>query len=114
MNIAIHAEVEGADEVQVYEGEDLQAAKDFMSKLTGVKDIQCNMTAKVNGESTALARRGKGADAESLISDINAWLAERSPDYAGNDPALPPGEERETVTIAPSDVAEISAEDLLK
>ena len=79
MNLLIHAECKGTEAVQVYEGDDFGAAQAFAAGLTNVTVIQCNLNKTLaNGESRALARKEKGEAAESLLSDIKAWLDENA------------------------------------
>lgn len=114
IKIQIHAESEGVEGVQTYEGDDPKAALTFVEGLQNVKDLQCSLLSKSEtGETRALARRAKGQDSVGLVNDIKAWLNEHDPEYPGNAPAAPPSEERETVTITPQDVATVSAEDLV-
>lgn len=104
MNIIIHAEVEGEESVQAYEGTDVNSALSFMEGLGEVRDLQCSLSSEVNGEARTMARRAKGEMIAPLTADINSWLIEHLPE---ND------DSRETMTIAPGDVARVDVKDLL-
>lgn len=94
MTIVIHAETEGGTAVQVYEGEDIAAAKSFVDSLENVTIVTCNMSRTTDGgEGRSLARREKGDGAKALAVDIKAWLDEAHPDYKGNVAAPVPEEE---------------------
>lgn len=78
-NLVIHAEVEGADSVQVYEGNSYEEAKAFADKLENVNVLQCEMKAtKENGEGRSLVKRAKGEDVAPLHADIKSWLEENA------------------------------------
>lgn len=86
-SIIIHAEGEGIEGVQAYQGDDFAAAKSFVDGLENISIIQCNLFKELpNHETRSLGRKGKNnPDAEeesdvhaadALLSDIKAWLSE--------------------------------------
>jgi hypothetical protein len=80
MNLIVHAEVEGGEAQNVYEGDSVEEAKDFLEGLDKVTVLQVNFSGEKNGEKRALARSAKNSEdsdaADSLKSDALSWLEE--------------------------------------
>lgn len=110
----LHAEVEGGEKVEAYEGTEVLEAVAFLADLKNILRLSCDLRVETDsGEVRTLCRNAKGDGVPALAADAVSWFEELDVDWT-NEPVLHDTafSEEEVVTIMVGDVGVINPKDL--